>query len=157
MHPRACQRSLSRLSGSSVQRSFRRMKRFSHGSAPRSDSGFIPIIIIFSSILNSWHGKARSKRKGESQIAWTTLAPADRIGISSTFRFVRKEVLTKASLIKAFNKLSRCLKGKTEGTILFHPMTRGIAELEDPSLLKREYRGEGNPTFEHSPSDLLLW
>ena len=46
--------------------------------------------------------------------------------------------------------------GKTEGTILFHPMTRGIAELEDPSLLKREYRGEGNPTFEHSPSDLLL-
>lgn len=60
---------------------------------------------------------------------------------------MRKEVLTKASLIKAFNKLSRCLKGKTEGTILFH---RGIAELEDPSLLKREYRGEGNPTFELS-------
>lgn len=70
-------------------------------------------------------------------------------------RFVRKEVLTKASLIKAFNKLSRCLKGKTEGTILFHPMTRGIAELEDPSLLKREYRGEGNPTFELSLKLLL--
>lgn len=52
-----------------------------------------------SSILNSWHGKARSKRKGESQIAWTTLAPADRIVISSTFREVgswgKKEVLTK--------------------------------------------------------------
>jgi hypothetical protein len=67
----------------------------------------------------------------------------------------RSPVLTKASLIKAFNKLSRCLKGKTEGTILFHPMTRGIAELEDPSLLKREYRGEGNPTFELSLKLLL--
>lgn len=40
------------------------------------------------------------------------------------------------------------LKGKTEGTTESINLSRGIAELEDPSLLKREYRGEGNPTFE---------
>lgn len=100
-------------------------------------------------------GRDRRERGKAQLLAWTTLAPADRIGISSTgSRFVRKEV-RKLNKIKAFNRLSRCLKGKTEGTILFHPMTRGIAELEDPSLLKREYRGEGNPTFELSLKLLL--